>query len=71
MFVEPSIVSGKLYRRDEDGLWNSERYDDLDEVIDMPEIGVVLKLGEIYDTLRPRFRPRLQLIGTDESAEPG
>lgn len=55
MFVEPSIVSVKLYRRNEDGVWSPERYDALDGVIDMPEIHSVLTLAEIYDTLLPRL----------------
>jgi len=55
MFVEPSIVSVKLYRRDEEGIWNPESYDALEGVIRMPEIGSVLTLAEIYDTLRPRL----------------
>lgn len=62
MFVEPSTVLVKLYRRDSEGTWGSERYDDLASVIDMPEIGASLALSEIYDTLMPRNRPRLQLI---------
>jgi len=70
MFVEPSIVSVKLYRRDEDGIWNSERYDALDAVINLLEIGSVLSLGEMYDTLRPCLRPRLQVIRIGERPKP-
>ncbi|MGN6303518.1 MAG: Uma2 family endonuclease [Mesorhizobium sp.] len=62
MFVEPGAVLVKLYRRDGEGAWESEKYDDLASVIDMPEIGASLALSEIYDTLMPRNRPRLQLI---------
>ena len=62
MFVEPSSVLVKLYRRDSEGVWGSEKYDDLASVIDMPEIGASLALSEIYDTLMPRNRPRLHLI---------
>lgn len=62
MFVEPSSVLVKLYRRDSEGMWGSEKYDDLASVIDMPEIGASLALSEIYDTLMPRDRPRLHLI---------
>lgn len=66
MFVEPSVVSVKLYRRDGGGVWNSEKYDALEGVIDMPEIGSVLTLAEIYDTLLPSLQRRLHLIGTNE-----
>lgn len=62
MFVEPSSVLVKLYRRDSEGAWWSEKYDDLESVIDMPEIGASLALSEIYDTLTPRNRPRLHVI---------
>ncbi|MGB3643447.1 MAG: Uma2 family endonuclease [Mesorhizobium sp.] len=62
MFVEPDTVLVKLYRRDSQGAWGSERYDDLASVIDMPEIGASLALSEIYDTLTPSNRPRLHLI---------
>jgi len=60
MFVEPSTVLVKLYRRDSEGAWGAEKYDDLASVIDMPEIGASLALSEIYDTLMPRNRPREQ-----------
>jgi Uma2 family endonuclease len=62
MFVEPSSVLVKLYRRDSEGVWGSEKYDDLASVIDMPEIGASLPLSEVYDTLTPRNRQRLHLI---------
>lgn len=51
MFVEPSIVLVKLYRRGSEGAWGSEKYDDLESVIDMPDIGATLALSDIYDTL--------------------
>lgn len=69
MLVEPSIVSVKIYRRDERGFWQSEKYDELGGVIDMPEIGAVLPLSEIYDTLTPRHRPRLQVIETPDASK--
>jgi Uma2 family endonuclease len=56
MFVEPSTVLVKLYRRDSEGTWGPEKYDDLASVIDMPEIGASLALSEIYDTLMPRSK---------------
>ncbi len=62
IFVEPSSVLVKLYRRDGEGAWGAEKYDDLASVIDMPEVGASLVLSEVYDTLMPRNRPRLRLI---------
>jgi Uma2 family endonuclease len=61
MFVELGSVLVKLYRRDSEGAWGSEKYDDLASMVDMPEIGASLALSEIYDTLTPRNRSRLLL----------
>lgn len=62
MFVEPSSVLVKLYRRDSEGAWRSEKYDDLTSVIDMPEIGASLALSEIYDTLTPRKKASSRIV---------
>jgi Uma2 family endonuclease len=70
MFVEPSTVLVKLYRRDSKGAWGAEKHDDLASVIDLPEIGASLALSEIYDTLMPRNRPRLHLIEKINSQKP-
>ncbi len=60
--IEPDIVSAKLYRRDESGGWTIEQYDDLGQVVSMPEIGSELALADVYDTLNPVVRPRLRLV---------
>ena len=62
MLVEPDLVAVKLYRRDPAGLWNVERYDDLDQAVDLAEIGASLSLRDIYDTLSPKLDPRLRVI---------
>ncbi|WP_152046935.1 Uma2 family endonuclease [Aureimonas psammosilenae] len=62
MFVDPDVISAKLYRRDERGMWQVEKYDDLDEIIELPEIGATLPLSEIYASLYPAPRPRLRLV---------
>ncbi|KQT65908.1 MULTISPECIES: Uma2 family endonuclease [unclassified Aureimonas] len=67
MFVEPGVVSVKLYRRDGKGLWKAEKYEDLEDEIVLPEIGSVLSLRDVYDTLAPRHRPRLKLIEADSN----
>lgn len=61
--VEPDIVSLKLYRRDPEGEWRVERYDDLSDIIELPEIGASLSLVDLYDTLHPTVRPKFQLVG--------
>lgn len=70
LFVEPTLLSVKLYRRSEQGRWEAEKYEDIDAVIDMPEIGAVLSLRDIYDTITPRLRPRLQVIDTADGSKP-
>ena len=55
LFVEPGVVLVKLYRRDESGAWEAERYEDLEDVIDLPEIGSALSLRDIY--LKPSPQP--------------
>lgn len=67
LFVDPGLVSVKLYRRDETGVWHAEKYDDPEQEIDLPEIGSVLSVRDIYDTLEPKPRPRLRLIEPDAS----
>ena len=62
MFVEPDVVSIKVYRRDASGEWAIEKYGSLDDVIDLPEIGARLPLADIYDTLEPKLRPVLQVV---------
>lgn len=70
MFVEPGTVLVKLYRRDSEGAWDPEKYDDLASVIHMPEIGASLALSDIYDTLKPRNRPHLHLIEKTNGQNP-
>ena len=62
MLIEPDVVSIKVYRRDNSGGWAIEKYGNLDEVIDLPEIGARLPLADIYDTLEPKLRPVLQVV---------
>ncbi|MBO0904100.1 Uma2 family endonuclease [Jiella sonneratiae] len=62
LFVDPDVISVKLYRRGPDGGWDVERYADLDMVVELPEIGGPLALGDIYAALDPSPRPRLRLL---------
>ena len=62
LFVDPDVVSVKLYRQDHEGLWQVEKYDSLDQSIELPEVGAVLALGDIYATLDPELRPPLRLV---------
>jgi Uma2 family endonuclease len=59
MLVEPDIISVKVYRRDvlHGGLWTTEKYDDLEQSVDLPEVNSSIRLRDIYDTLQPKSRP--------------
>lgn len=62
LLVEPDTVSLKLYRRDAQGSWQVEKYEDLGLRIALPEIGAELALGDVYETLDPVPRTRLRLV---------
>lgn len=62
MLVEPDVNFVKVYRRDTHGLWNVEKYDSLDETVALPEVGTSISLRDIYDTLEPKSRPRLNVV---------
>lgn len=68
MLVEPDVVSAKVYRRDANGQWRIERYDDLARMIELPEINGRLPLSEVYDTLTPARRPDLRVIDPSGTA---
>ena len=70
MLVDPDVVLVKLYRRD-DGAWHSEKYENLNDTIDLNEIGASLALKDIYDTLEPRTRPRLAFVERTSGITPG
>ena len=67
MLVEPDVISVKVYRRDVHGLWTIEKYDDLEQSVDLPEVTSSVRLRDIYDTLEPNSRPRLQVVQEPES----
>jgi hypothetical protein len=58
MLVEPHVISVKVYRRDMHGLWYAERYDELDQSVDLPKVNSSIRLRDIYNTLEPKARPR-------------
>ena len=60
--VEPDVISVKVYRRDIQDLWAVERFDDLLQSVELPEVGASLRLTDIYDTLEPEARPRLRIV---------
>ncbi|MBO0904445.1 Uma2 family endonuclease [Jiella sonneratiae] len=62
VLVEPDVVSVRVYRRDPNGVWSIEKYDDLADTVHLPEIGGSLALADVYDTLEPRRRPQLHVV---------
>lgn len=62
VLVDPDVVSVKLYRRGEDGTWVAERYDELGDVVEFTIIGTSVSVAEIYDTLDPKTRARLEVV---------
>ena len=63
LLVDPDVVSVKLYRYDDDeGAWQIEKYDALDQTIALPEISASLALADIYATLDPVVRPALRVV---------
>jgi Uma2 family endonuclease len=57
MLVEPDVISVKVYRRDVHGLWTIEKYDELGQSVDLPEVTSPVRLRDIYDTLEPKSQP--------------
>lgn len=67
LLVDPSHVSVKAYRR-VDATWVPERYEDLADIIPLPEISASLALVDIYDTLDPK--PRFKAIDLNPGSVP-
>lgn len=65
MLVEPDVVFVKVYRRETHGLWTVERYDGLDQTVELPDVNATVSLRDIYDTLEPKSRPRLNVVADD------
>lgn len=53
LFVESEKMGVTVWRRDDYGGFQGERYDSADEVVDLPEIGVELPLAELYEGVEP------------------
>ncbi len=51
LLIDPDIVAGQLYSRDEDGEWGSRELKGKAATIDFAAIGVTLPLGALYDRL--------------------
>lgn len=67
LFVDPDVLSLKLYRRDFEGKWRVEKYGGLDEAIPLPEIGGSLAVADVYAALDPARGPPLRLVDGPKS----
>lgn len=65
LLVDPDSPQVRLFRRNADRSWMSNRLAGLDAVLDLPLLSVSLTLAEIYESLS--FRPRPTLIGPDDT----
>ena len=65
LLVDPDSPHVRLYSRDASSNWTSERMAGLDAVVEMPLLGLALRLGDIYAGLV--FRPRPALVEADKS----
>ena len=57
LLVDPNAPQCLLWAREADGSWAHRPYDGLEQLIDLPALGVALPLAEIYADLA--FPPRL------------
>lgn len=65
--IESEIALVKVHRRQEDGKWTEEKFEEFDVAIPLPTLGTSISLNEIYDTLDVRPRPRLQIVRSDHT----
>jgi hypothetical protein len=65
--IESEIALVKVHRRQEDGKWTDEKFEEFDVAIPLPTLGTSISLNDIYDTLDVRPRPRLQIVKSDHT----
>lgn len=57
--IEPNAPEALLWARDADRSWNRRAIIGLEREIDLPEIGVTLQMGRVYEGVEFPARPRL------------
>ena len=63
--IESEIALVKVHRRQENGNWTEETFEEFGVVIPLPTLATSIMLNEIYDTLEVRPRPRLQVVKSE------
>jgi hypothetical protein len=67
LVIEPNAPEVVLWSRGTDRTWQRQVVSGIDRDVAMPEIGVTLRLSDLYDGVEFPVRPRL--VGRDE--QPG
>lgn len=67
LLVDPDFPQVRLYFRDANRVWASERTTGLDAIVEMPLLDLSLRLGDIYEGLV--FRQRPTLVEADAAAK--
>ena len=65
LFIEPHQPQIFLWSRDGDRVWSDSLTEGLDSIVEIPGLGVRLKLGDVYDGLG--FRPAPKLVDGGKS----
>jgi Uma2 family endonuclease len=67
MQIESEIALVKVHRRQKNGTWTEETFEEFDLAIPLPSLATSISLNEIYDTLEVKPRPRLQVVRSDHT----
>jgi Uma2 family endonuclease len=60
ILVAPRVVDAVVWSRHDDGSWGFRHFDDLDDVIELPRLGISFSIAELYERVElRRGRPRL------------
>ena len=72
VYVEQEFADVEAHYRLEGDGWSTVRHTEMDEVLELPSIGVTLSLQTIYRRVRldPRPRPRVYVVREDGGLEP-
>jgi len=65
--IESEIALIKVHRRQADGKWTEEKFEEFDVAIPLPALDTSITLNEIYDTLDVRPRRPLQISRSDHT----
>ncbi len=64
VFIEPNAPQVVHWTRDPERSWVQSMIEDMEEILDLPDLGVALPLREIYEGVSFPTRPRLVGNGT-------